>query len=64
VPAPTRRRAPAGRSAASGRDAPSNTAPPGQAEVVRAWARAHGMQVKSAGRMPSAVISAYNEAHS
>ncbi|MGH3508523.1 MAG: Lsr2 family DNA-binding protein [Nocardioidaceae bacterium] len=31
---------------------------------MRAWARAQGMDVKAAGRMPAAVISAYNDAHS
>jgi hypothetical protein len=41
----------------------SNTAPPGESEVVRAWAREQGMQVSARGRMPARVISAYLEAH-
>jgi hypothetical protein len=57
------KRAPASKSAASRSTAGSNTAA-GQAEAVRAWARDQGMQVKTAGRMPAAVITAYNEAHS
>ena len=64
MPASATKRAPASRSAASRHDGRSNTAPPGQADVVRAWARAQGMQVKAAGRMPAAVISAYYAAHS
>jgi hypothetical protein len=40
-----------------------NVAPPGQADVVRAWARAQGMPVKPAGRLSAAVVSAYNAAH-
>ena len=62
-PASATKRAPA-KAAASRHDGKSNFAPPGQANAVRAWARAQGMQVKTAGRMPAAVISAYNAAHS
>ena len=40
-----------------------NTAPPGQSESVRAWAQEQGMQVRTRGRMPAKVISAYLEAH-
>jgi len=58
------KRAPASRSAASRYTVGSNAAPAGQADVVRAWARDQGMQVKAAGRMPAAVITAYHEAHS
>jgi len=58
------KQAPSSRSAASGNAVGSNAAPPGRAEVVRAWARDQGIQVKAAGRMPAAVITAYNEAHS
>lgn len=39
----------------------SNIAPPGQADAIRAWARAQGMEVKQAGRLPAAVIRAYQE---
>ena len=39
----------------------SNIAPPGQADAIRAWARAQGMEVKQAGRLPAAVIQAYRE---
>ena len=39
----------------------SNIAPRGQADAIRAWAKAHGMQVKQAGRLPAAVIQAYRE---
>jgi len=60
---PTTKRAPASKSAASRDAVRSNTAPPGQADVVRAWARDQGMHVKAAGRMPAAVIKAYDEAH-
>ena len=42
----------------------ANTAPRGQSEVVRAWAQEQGMQVRTRGRMPAKVISAYLEAHS
>jgi hypothetical protein len=62
--APAPRRAPAGKTTAtSGVDRRPNVAPPGQAEVVRAWARTQGMQVKPAGRLSAAVVSAYNAAH-
>ena len=37
----------------------SNIAPPGQADAIRAWAKTQGMQVKQAGRLPAAVIQAY-----
>ncbi len=39
----------------------SNIAPPGQADAIRAWAKAQGMEVKQAGRLPGAVIRAYQE---
>jgi hypothetical protein len=39
----------------------SNIAPRGQADAIRAWANAQGMQVKQAGRLPAAVIQAYRE---
>jgi Lsr2 protein len=39
----------------------SNIAPPGQADAIRAWARAQGMEVKQAGRLPAAVIQTYRE---
>jgi hypothetical protein len=58
------KRAPASRSRASRNSVESNVAPLGQADVVRAWARDQGMQVKAAGRMPAAVIAAYHDAHS
>jgi hypothetical protein len=62
--APAARRAPAGKKAATSRvDRRPNIAPPGQADVVRAWARTQGMQVKPAGRLSAAVVSAYNAAH-
>ena len=62
--APAPRRAPAGKRGATSRvDRRPNIAPPGQAEVVRAWARTQGMQVKPAGRLSAAVVSAYNAAH-
>jgi hypothetical protein len=51
------------RAATSRVDSSSNVAPAGQAEAVRAWARAQGMQVKPAGRLSAAVVSAYNAAH-
>lgn len=50
-------------SRASGTAAASKAAPPAHADLVRAWARDHGMQVKAAGRLPTAVISAYQDAH-
>jgi hypothetical protein len=34
-------------------------APPGQAEAIRSWAKSQGMEVKQAGRLPAAVIQAY-----
>src|SRR4051794_8256926 len=40
-----------------------NTAPRGESEAVRAWAQEQGMQVRTRGRMPTKVISAYLEAH-
>ena len=62
--APAVRKAPAGRRTATSRgDRRSNIAPPGQADVVRAWARAQGMEVKPAGRLSATVVSAYNAAH-
>jgi hypothetical protein len=39
----------------------SNVAPPGQADAIRAWAKAQGMEVKHAGRLPAVVIQAYQE---
>jgi len=60
----TTKRAPSSKPAASRTTVGSNTAPPGQADLVRAWARDQGMPVKAAGRMPAAVITAYNQAHS
>jgi hypothetical protein len=39
----------------------SNIAPRGQADAIRAWAKAQGMPVKLAGRLPAAVIQAYRE---
>jgi len=39
----------------------SNIAPPGEADAIRAWARTQGMEVKQAGRLPAAVIQAYQE---
>lgn len=39
----------------------SNVAPPGQADAIRAWAQAQGMDVKQAGRLSAAVIQAYQE---
>jgi hypothetical protein len=51
------------RAATSRVDRRSNVAPAGQADVVRAWARAQGMHVKPAGRLSAAVVSAYNAAH-
>jgi hypothetical protein len=51
------------RTATSRADRRPNIAPRGQADVVRAWARGQGMQVKAAGRLSAAVVSAYNAAH-
>ena len=39
----------------------SNIAPAGQADAIRAWAQKQGMEVKQAGRLPAAVIQAYQE---
>ncbi len=39
----------------------SNIAPPGQADAIRAWAKERGMTVKQAGRLPAAVIQAYQD---
>jgi hypothetical protein len=40
----------------------SNVSPPGQADTIRAWAKAQArMQVKQAGRLPAAVIQAYRD---
>ena len=62
--APAARKAPAGKRKATSRaDRRPNIAPPGQADVVRAWARGQGMKVKPAGRLSAAVVSAYNAAH-
>ena len=57
--APGRPGAPRKRSASG----TANTAPRGESEAVRAWAREQGMQVRKRGRMPAQVISAYLEAH-
>jgi Lsr2 len=57
-----------GRAGAPRKHAPAgvaaNTAPRGQSEAVRAWAKEQGMQVRARGRMPAQVIAAYLEAHS
>jgi hypothetical protein len=42
---------------------PVNVAPPGEADAIRAWARSQGMAVKSAGRLPTSVITAYTAHH-
>ena len=59
---------PHGRAGAPRKHAPTgvaaNTAPRGQSEAVRAWAKEQGMQVRARGRMPAQVIAAYLEAHS
>jgi hypothetical protein len=47
----------------SGSRVATNTAPRGQSEAVRAWAKQQGMRVSTRGRMPATVISAYLEAH-
>ena len=39
----------------------SATAPAGRAEAIRSWAKSQGMEVKRAGRLPAAVIQAYQE---
>ena len=41
--------------------ATSTMAPAGRAEVIRSWAKSQGLEVKRAGRLPSAVIQAYQE---
>ena len=62
--APAVNKARTGKRATTSRvDRTPNVAPPGQADVVRAWARAQGMHVKPAGRLSAAVVSAYNAAH-
>ena len=50
-----------GRKRTSSMSPSSNIAPPGQADAIRAWARAQGMEVKQAGRLSAAVIQAYQE---
>jgi hypothetical protein len=60
APAPGRPGAPRKRSASG---VTANSAPRGQSEAVRAWAQKQGMQVRTRGRMPAKVISAYLEAH-
>jgi hypothetical protein len=34
-----------------------------ESDQIRAWARAEGLDVKDAGRLPAAVVAAYREAH-
>jgi hypothetical protein len=41
--------------------ATSTIAPAGRAEAIRSWAKAQGMEVKQAGRLPAAVIQAYQK---
>ncbi|MGW8955703.1 histone-like nucleoid-structuring protein Lsr2 [Streptomyces sp. NPDC055709] len=41
------------------RKAPSNGPAP---EAVRAWARANGYEVNDRGRVPAAIVDAYNQA--
>ncbi|HZQ32181.1 MAG TPA: Lsr2 family protein [Mycobacterium sp.] len=36
---------------------------PGEAPAIRAWARENGYEVGAHGRMPTAVLRAYQEAH-
>ena len=60
APTPGRPGAPRTRPASGGA---VNVAPRGQSEAVRAWAQEQGMQVRTRGRMPAKVISAYLEAH-
>jgi len=50
-----------GRKPTAPKNRTSNIAPRGQADAIRAWAKAQGMQVKQAGRLPAAVIQAYRE---
>jgi Lsr2 len=50
-----------GRKATAPMNPTSNVAPRGQADAIRTWAMAQGMQVKKAGRLPAAVIQAYRE---
>jgi hypothetical protein len=40
----------------------SNIAPRGESDKIRAWARDQGLEVKDSGRMPAAVIRAYEAA--
>jgi hypothetical protein len=42
----------------------SNISPKGESEKIRAWARSQGLEVKDSGRMPAAVIRAYEAAQS
>ena len=44
-------------------DAATNTAPRGESEAVRSWAKSQGLEVRARGRMPAKVIAAYLEAH-
>jgi hypothetical protein len=41
--------------------ATSTIAPAGRAEAIRSWAKSQGMGVKQAGRLPAAVIQAYQK---
>lgn len=50
-----------GRKSATSVNLASNIAPPGKADEIRAWATTQGMEVKQAGRLPAAVIRAYQE---
>ena len=50
-----------GKKSTSSMNPTSNIAPPGQADAIRAWAKTQGMEVKQAGRLPAAVIQAYQE---
>jgi len=52
-----------GRTGAPRQKTAANTAPPGQSEAIRSWARAQGMQVSARGRMPANVIAAFLAAH-
>jgi hypothetical protein len=51
-----------GRARATGTRAASRTSRP-DSGAVRAWARSNGFDVSDRGRIPSAVISAYQEAN-
>lgn len=42
-------------------EATSTVGPAGRAEAIRSWAKSQGMEVKQAGRLPAAVIQAYQE---